>query len=74
MSEPRLPKPELVDLWHFVIGLFATIFPIPVVGLIVAIIYIVYQVFEKESTLRTIRDLAIFLCGTLIGYLARQCF
>jgi len=69
LSKPRLDKPEVVDLWHLVVGVATLLCPIKLASIAMAVVYVAYQVSEKESTLRTVRDLVMFLCGALIGYL-----
>lgn len=69
MRRPRLEAPELWDLWHLVVGVATVLCPFRFASIVMAMLYVAYQVFEKEPTLRTVRDLVMFLCGALIGYL-----
>lgn len=65
--EPKLRKPEPVDLWHFIVGLASALLPVWWWRILAIIFYTCYQVLEKESTLRTVRDLVMFIMGVLVG-------
>lgn len=64
---PRLRRPEWIDFWHFLTGLVSALLPVWWWRTVLVVFYFLYQLLEKESTLRTCRDMIMFAAGFLAG-------
>jgi len=61
----------ITDYWHLFLGMLTIIVLnfFPPASLFIALVYFIYQALEKEATIQTVKDLAVYLFGCLFGFI-----
>lgn len=63
---------SVTDFWHLFLGIISGL--IPPIGVVIAIIYLIYQHREDEDFIQTIKDIEVYIIGCMIGIFMNMIF